>query len=42
MTYSWFNPKEGKWNGSGSIQSGIIATLDAPDDEPWVLVATRK
>jgi hypothetical protein len=42
MTYRWFNPREGEWNGSGAIHSGIIATLDAPDDEPWVLIATRR
>jgi len=42
MTYRWFNPREGEWNGSGSMESGVITTLDAPDDKPWVLVATRQ
>ena len=42
MTYRWFDPKEGKWNGSGTSKSGIIATLKAPDNNPWVLIATQK
>lgn len=41
MSYRWFDPKKGAWTGSGTIESDIIATLEAPDSNPWVLIATK-
>jgi len=42
MTYRWFGPKEGKWTGSGTTESGIIVTLEAPNKDPWVLIVTKQ
>lgn len=42
MTYRWFDPKEGVWSGSGTTESGIVTTLNAPDKDPWVLIATKQ
>ncbi|MBD3273708.1 MAG: DUF4038 domain-containing protein, partial [Candidatus Marinimicrobia bacterium] len=41
LPYRWFNPRTGEWAGSGTLESGSVAQLTAPDMNPWVLIATN-
>jgi hypothetical protein len=37
MNYRWFDPKTGDWASSGTLQPRVVAELEAPDKNPWIL-----
>jgi hypothetical protein len=40
--FRWFNPQNGSWAEYGMLEAGIVATIESPDNNPWVLIATQQ